>query len=69
MDYQKILDVVINKFHILIGCVGQATLIIWHFKTGKVIDPGLANTMYAFYGFLLGHAFTYQRYPDAPGTT
>lgn len=59
-----VLDKLTNKFHIVIGvCYGSA-LAIYHFKTGKDIPPGLVSCTYALYGFLLGHAGVYQKWPD-----
>jgi hypothetical protein len=59
-----VLDKLTNKFHIILGCAAQASLIVYHFKTGKDLGPGLVNATYAFYAFLLGHAATYQKWPD-----
>jgi hypothetical protein len=66
MKLSVILDTLINKFHIVLGSATQAAIIVYHFKTGKDVGPGVVNTVYAFYAFLAGHAFTYQRYPDSP---
>lgn len=61
-----VLDKLTNKFHIVLGCLCQGALMAYHFKTGKDLGPGLVNSTYAFYAFLAGHAFTYQKYPDTP---
>jgi hypothetical protein len=61
----KILDTLINKFHIVLGTACQGAIVIYHFKTGHDLGPGVVNTVYAFYAFLAGHAFTYQKYPDS----
>jgi hypothetical protein len=66
MSFQSILDTLVNKFHIVLGTACQAAIIGYHFKTGHDVGPGVVNTVYAFYAFLAGHAFTYQRYPDQP---
>jgi hypothetical protein len=66
MALSGILDTLINKFHIVLGSVTQGAIIVYHFKTGKDVGPGVVNTVYAFYAFLAGHALTYQRYPDSP---
>ena len=66
MDINKILDALINKFHIILASVAQGAIIVYHFKTGHDVGPGVVNTVYAFYAFLAGHAFTYQKYPDNP---
>jgi len=62
----KLLDTIVNKFHVILGAATQAAIILYHFKTGHDIGAGVQNTIYAFYAFLLGHAATYQKYPDAP---
>jgi hypothetical protein len=61
----KVLDTLINKFHIALATGAQAAVFIFHFKTGHDIGPGVQNTLYAYYAFLAGHALTYQKYPDA----
>lgn len=65
MTFSGFLDTIINKFHIVLGTGAQAAIIVYHFKTGKDVGPGVVNTVYAFYAFLAGHALTYQKYPDA----
>jgi len=69
MWLQKTLDTIVNKFHIIIGVVSQGAILAYHFKTGKDIGPGVVNTVYAFYAMLVGHAFTYQKYPDGTSQT
>jgi hypothetical protein len=66
MSLKGILDAIVNKFHIIIGTVCQGVILGYHFKTGHDIGPGVVNTVYAFYALLVGHAFTYQKYPDGP---
>jgi len=68
INFQSILDTLINKFHIVLGTACQAAIFIYHFKTGHDIGTGVQNTVYAYYAFLAGHAFTYQRYPDPPSS-
>lgn len=58
------LDKLTNKFHMLIGTVYGAALAIYYFKTHIDLGPGFVNATYAFYAFLLGHALTYQKWPD-----
>jgi len=65
--WNKILDALINKFHTIIGSAWAAALLTYRWKTGNDIGAGLMNVTYAFYAFLLGHAYTYQRYPDQQG--
>ncbi len=66
VDVNKVFDALINKFHILLATACQGAIIIYHFKTGHDVGPGVVNTTYAFYAFLAGHALTYQKYPDQP---
>jgi len=66
--WQKVLDSVTNKFHIVMGSAAQGALIIYHIKTGKDIGPGIQNSLYAYYAFLLGHAGVYQKWPDSDGS-
>lgn len=66
MWFQRTLDTLINKFHIVLGTAAQAAILIYHFKTGKDVGPGVINSVYAYYAFLAGHALTYQKFPDGP---
>lgn len=66
INFDKLFDVLINKFHIVLGSIAQAAIFVYHFKTGRDIGAGVQNTVYGFYAFLAGHALTYQKYPDAP---
>ena len=65
MNSDKLFDTIINKLHIALGCVVQAAIIAYHFRTGRDLGPGVTNTVYAFYAFLLGHAGVYQKWPDS----
>jgi hypothetical protein len=69
MQFQKALDIFLNKFHLLIACGTQGAIFAYHFKTGHDLGPGVVNTVYAFYALLVGHAFTYQKYPDGMSQT
>jgi hypothetical protein len=60
----KFLDLVVNKFHLILAAAAQGSVIFYRFKTGSDLGPGLTNSLYAFYAFLGGHAFTYQKFPD-----
>ena len=64
MTLDKIFDLLINKFHIILGTGCEAAILFYHFHTGHDIGSGVQGTVYAFYAFLAGHAFTYQKYPD-----
>lgn len=63
-SFDRVLDVLINKFHIVLGSAAQAAILVYHFKTGHDIGSGIQNTVYGYYAFLAGHALTYQKYPD-----
>lgn len=65
MNLDKVLDLIINKFHIILGSAAQAAVFIYHFHTGHDIGSGVQNTVYGYYAFLAGHCLTYQKYPDA----
>lgn len=64
MNLDKAFDFLINKFHIVLGTVAQATVLAYQYKTGHDIGPGIQNSLYGYYAFLAGHALTYQKYPD-----
>lgn len=66
-NWDKLLDATINKFHIIIGAFCQGSIICYHFRTGRDLGPVVSTTVFAFYGFLLGHAGVYQRWPDKDG--
>jgi len=63
-SFHGALDTLVNKFHIILGTVCQAAIIVYAFRYHKDLGPGIVNTVYAFYAFLAGHAFTYQKWPD-----
>ena len=67
MKLDRVLDLLINKFHIILGSSAQVALIFYRFKTGKDLGPGLVNSVYAYYAFLAGHAVAYQKWPDKDG--
>jgi hypothetical protein len=66
MDWNKVLDVIVNKIHIALAAVCQGVILLFHFKTGKDIGSGVQNTVYAYYAFLAGHNLTNQKFPDPP---
>lgn len=66
MNVDKIYDALINKMHVAIGTAYAAAILVYCWKTGKDIGPGLAQFSWGFYVFLAGHAFTYQKWPDKP---
>jgi hypothetical protein len=63
----KLLDFIVNKAHMILGASYASMLAGYCLKTGHDIGPGLASATYAFYGFLLGHAGVYQKWPDKDG--
>jgi hypothetical protein len=67
VNWDKVYDTIINKFHIVLATACQGAIIVYHFKTGHDIGNGVQNTVYAFYAFLTGHAATYQKWPDKDG--
>ena len=66
MNLDKLTDYIVNKLHIVLAGATQAAILAFHFKTGHDIGAGVQNTIYAWYGFLAGHALTYQKFPDQP---
>jgi hypothetical protein len=60
----KFLNNVVNKFHMILGGLCQGSVMLYHYKTGKDLGPVVSTTVFAFYGFLLGHAGVYQFKPD-----
>lgn len=64
MKLDQFFDTLINKFHIILASAAQAAVFVYHFKTGHDIGVGIQNSLYAYYAFLGGHAFTYQKFPD-----
>ncbi len=67
MNYDKILDAVVNKFHVILAFICQSAIIGYHFHTGKDLGSNVQNTVFSFYTFLGAHAFTYQKFPDKDG--
>lgn len=65
MNWDKVYDIIINKLHVVLAAITQGAIIVFHFRTGHDIGNGVQGTVYAWYGFLAGHALTYQKYPDA----
>lgn len=57
-------DALINKLHTVIGTVYAGGVLGYYMHTGKAIDMGFVAFSATFYAFLLGHAYTYQKYPD-----
>jgi hypothetical protein len=64
MNWDKVLDVIVNKVHIVLGAICQGTIFVYMKWSGHDIPPGVQNTVYAYYAFLAGHNLTNQKYPD-----
>ncbi len=62
MNWDKIFDVIVNKIHIALAAVCQGTILFYQMHTGHDVQPGVQNTVYAYYAFLAGHNFTNQKY-------
>ncbi len=62
--WDKFLDNVVNKFHMILGGLCQGSILIYQYKTGKDLGSITSTTVFAFYAFLLGHAGVYQWKPD-----
>lgn len=60
----KLLNNLTNKFHMILGSFCQGSVMLYHYKTGHDLGPIVSSTVFAFYGFLLGHAGIYQFKPD-----
>jgi hypothetical protein len=58
------LDKLTNDAHVPIALIVFATTSTYCFHTGKDLLPGYVSSLYAFYGFLGGHALVYQKWPD-----
>lgn len=63
-NWDNLLNNIVNKFHIILGAACQGVVMLYHFKTGKDLGPVVSTTVFAFYGFLLGHSGIYQKWPD-----
>src|SRR5271163_3762638 len=59
------LDKLTNDAHIPIALFVFVATFGYCVKTGKDLLPGFVSSLYAFYGFLGGHALVYQKWPDA----
>jgi hypothetical protein len=61
---QGFLDKLTNDAHVPIALFVFLVTSAYHFHTGKDLGTNYINSLYAFYGFLLGHAGVYQKWPD-----
>lgn len=62
---QGFLDKLTNDAHVPIALFVFIVTSAYHFHTGKDLGSGYVSSLYAFYGFLGGHALVYQKWPDA----
>src|SRR5271163_3346451 len=61
---KRFLDRLTNDAHIPIALFVFVVTFVYVAHTGKDIPPGFVSSLYAFYGFLGGHALVYQKWPD-----
>lgn len=61
---KNFLDKLTNDSHVPIALFVFIVTSAYHFKTGKDLGANYTNALYAFYGFLGGHALVYQKWPD-----
>lgn len=64
---KNFLDKLTNDSHVPIAIFVFIVTSAYHFKTGKDLGPNYTSALYAFYGFLGGHALVYQKWPDKDG--
>jgi hypothetical protein len=58
-----------NDAHVPIALLVFLVTSVYHFHTGTDLGANYTNSLYAFYGFLAGHAAVYQFRPDSPGAS
>jgi hypothetical protein len=61
---QAFLDKLTNDAHVPIAIFVFCVTFAYCAHTGKDLPPGFVSSLYAFYGFLGGHALVYQKWPD-----
>jgi hypothetical protein len=66
---KNFLDKLTNDAHVPIAIFVFCVTFAYCAKTGKDLQPGFVSSLYAFYGFLGGHALVYQKWPDASAPT
>ncbi len=66
---QAFLDKLTNDAHVPIALFVFCVTFAYCAHTGKDLPPGFVSSLYAFYGFLGGHALVYQKWPDAANPT
>jgi hypothetical protein len=65
---QAFLDKLTNDAHVPIAIFVFCCTFGWVIK-GHDLPPGFVSSLYAFYGFLGGHALVYQKWPDQTNQT
>ena len=60
---KNLLDKLTNDAHVPIAIGVFIATFTWVCK-GHDLPPGFVSSLYAFYGFLGGHALVYQKWPD-----
>jgi hypothetical protein len=60
----KLFDRLTNDFHIPLAAMVFLGTSGYHFHTHVDLGTNYVNSLYAFYAFLGGHAFTFQKWPD-----
>jgi hypothetical protein len=66
---KNFLDKLTNDSHVPIAIFVFCVTFAYVAKTGKDLPPGFVSSLYAFYGFLGGHALVYQKWPDPTAPT
>jgi hypothetical protein len=61
---KSFLDKLTNDAHVPIALFVFVVDSAYCFHTGKDLPAGYVSSLYAFYGFLGGHALVYQKWPD-----
>jgi len=65
---KNFLDKLTNDAHVPIAIGVFIATFTWVCK-GHDLPPGFVSSLYAFYGFLGGHALVYQKWPDGNAPT
>lgn len=66
MNIKAILEKFTNDLHVPIALLVFGVTTAYHFYTRVDLGSGYVSSLYAFYGFLAGHAAVYQFKPDPP---
>jgi hypothetical protein len=67
MNMDKIWDALINKAHVAIVVVCQASIFVAHWKFKLDLSESVKSTVSMFYLFMAGHFGASQAWPDKPG--